>query len=216
VKGKRRAPLSRERAVEVAMALADAGGLEQLTMRSLAKALGVEAMSLYHHAANKDDILDGMVDRIFGEIELPALAAEWKEAMRRRAHSARAVLLRHPWALQLMESRAVPGAANLKHHDAVIGCLRNSGFSVELTAHAYSVLDAYVYGFVHTELQLPFDTGEEAKEVADNIMSRFPAGEYPYLMELAARQVLDPKYTYGSEFGFGLELILDGLERVKR
>jgi AcrR family transcriptional regulator len=214
VKGRRRAPLSRERAVEVAMGLADAGGLEQLTMRSLAKALGVEAMSLYHHAANKDDILDGMVDRIFGEIELPAPAAEWKEAMRRRAHSARAVLLRHPWALQLMESRAVPGPANLKHHDAVIGCLRNSGFSVKLTAHAYSVLDAYVYGFVHTELQLPFDTGEEAKEVADNIMSRFPAGEYPHLMELAARQVLDPKYTYGSEFEFGLELILDGLERV--
>jgi AcrR family transcriptional regulator len=207
--------LSRERAVEVAVRLADAKGIDHLTMRGLAEELGVEAMSLYHHAANKDDILNGMMDLIFGEIELPPMTAEWKEAMRRRAYSAREVLLRHPWALQLMESRAVPGPANLKHHDAVIGCLRHAGFSIALTAHAYSVLDAYVYGFVHTELNLPFDTSEEAQEVAENIMSRFPAGEYPHLMELAAHQVLQqPGYTYGSEFEFGLELILDGLERA--
>jgi AcrR family transcriptional regulator len=198
----------------VAIRLADAAGIEGLTMRKLAEELGVEAMSLYHHAASKDEILDGMVDRIFSEIELPPQAADWKEAMRRRAHSARAVLLRHPWAIRLMESRAAPGPANLKHHDAVIGCLRHAGFSVELTAHAYSVLDAYCYGFVHTELNLPFDTGEEAQEVVDNIMSRFAAGQYPHLMELAAQQVLRPGYTYGSEFEFGLELILDGLERA--
>src|SRR5262245_31661524 len=117
-RAKRRAPLSRERAVEVAMGLADAEGIEGLTMRRLAEELGVEAMSLYHHAANKDDILDGMVDSVFAEIEPTSLTMDWKEAMRRRAHSARAVLLRHPWAIRLMEARATPGPANLQHHDA--------------------------------------------------------------------------------------------------
>lgn len=214
-KAKRREPLSRERAVVMAIGLADAEGLEALTMRRLAEALGVEAMSLYHHAANKDDILDGMVDSIFAEIDVPALTAEWKGAMRGRARSARAVLLRHPWAIRLMESRAAPGPANLKHHDAVIGCLRNAGFSIELTGHAYSVLDAYTYGFVHTELQLPFQSQEETKQVADGIMRRAPACEYPHLMELATRVVMQPGYSYGNEFEFGLELILDGLERAK-
>jgi AcrR family transcriptional regulator len=183
-------------------------------MRRLAEELGVEAMSLYHHAANKDDILDGMVDQVFSEIELTPLTADWKEAMRRRAHSSRAVLLRHPWAIRLMESRAVPGAATLKHHDAVIGCLRHGGFSIELTAHTYSVLDSYTYGFVHTELNLPFNTSEETQEVADGIMSRFPVDQYPHLIELATQHALQPGYTYGSEFEFGLELILDGLERA--
>jgi len=214
-RARRRAPLSRERAVEVAIRLADAEGFERLTMRKLAQELGVEAMSLYHHAANKDDILDGMVDTIFSEIDFTPLTADWKAAMRQRAHSSRAVLLRHPWALRLIESRAAPGAATLKHHDAVIGCLRHAGFSIELTAHAYSVLDSYTYGFVHTELNLPFDTSEGAHQVAEGIMSRFPADQYPHLIELATQQVLNkPGYTYGSEFEFGLELILDGLERA--
>ena len=213
-RAKRRAPLSRERAVEVAVGLADAEGIEGLTMRRLAEELGVEAMSLYHHAANKDDILDGMVDAIFSEIEPTPLTLEWKEAMRRRAHSARAVLLRHPWAIRLMESRAAPGPANLQHHDAVIGCLRHAGFSIALTAHAYSVLDSYIYGFVHTELNLPFQTSEETQQVAEGIMSRFPMDRYPHLVELATQHALRPGYSYGNEFGFGLELILDGLERA--
>ncbi|HYV45845.1 MAG TPA: TetR/AcrR family transcriptional regulator [Myxococcaceae bacterium] len=196
------------------MGLADAEGIERLTMRRLAEALGVEAMSLYHHAANKDDILDGMVDAIFGEIELPPLTADWKEAMRRRAHSARAVLLRHPWAIRLMESRAAPGPANLEHHDAVLGCLRRAGFSLALTGHAYSALDSYTYGFVHTELNLPFQTSEETQQVAEGLMSRFPVDQYPHLIEFATRHVLQPGYSYGNEFEFGLELILDGLERA--
>jgi hypothetical protein len=136
--------------------------------------------------------------------------------MRRRAYSARAVLLRHPWAIRLMESRAAPGPANLEHHDAVIGCLRRAGFSIELTGHAYAVLDSYTYGFVHTELNLPFQTSRETQQVAEGIMSRFPVDQYPHLIELATQHALKPGYSYGNEFDFGLELILDGLERRLR
>lgn len=196
------------------MTLADAGGLDQLTMRRLAEALGVEAMSLYHHVANKDDILDGMVDRVFAEIELTPKTAAWKEAMRRRACSARATLSRHPWALRLMESRASPGPATLAHHDAVLGCLRHNGFSIALTGHAYAVLDSYTYGFVHTEQNLPFQTPEETKTVAAEMMKHFPVDQYPHLVEFAVQRVLQPGYAYGNEFSVGLELILDGLDRA--
>jgi AcrR family transcriptional regulator len=209
-----RQPLSRERALEVARSLADAGGLEQLTMRRLAEELGVEAMSLYHHVPNKDAILDGMVDLVFAEIELPSSALDWKTAMRRRAAAVRAVLLRHPWAIRLMESRKTPGAATLAHHDAVLGCLRGGGFSIALTAHAYAVLDSYIYGFVLTELNLPFQTTEETHEVAGAIFDQLPPGAYPHLAELAIEHVLKPGYTYGAEFEFGLELILAGLARA--
>jgi AcrR family transcriptional regulator len=208
-----RVPLSRERALHVAAALADAGGIGSLTMRKLAQELGVEAMSLYHHVAGKDDILDGMIDIVFGEIELPATGTDWKTAMRRRAHSARTALSRHPWATSLMESRTAPGPATLRHHDAVIGCLRRAGFSIELTAHAYSVLDSYIYGFAHQQINLPFHTAEETMQVADTILRPMPAGEYPHLTELAVEHVLQPGYDYGNEFEFGLGLILDGLER---
>ena len=213
---KTRTPLSRERALEVAVALADAGGIASLTMRRLAQELGVEAMSLYYHVSNKDDILDGMVDRVFGEIELPATTLDWKTAMRRRAHSTRAALRRHPWAISLMESRRAPGPANLRHHDAVLGCLRHAGFSIELTAHAYAVLDSYVYGFARTEASLPFDTPDQTNEVADEIMQGFAAGEYPNLVELTTQHVLQPGYDFGNEFDFGLDLILEGLERASR
>jgi AcrR family transcriptional regulator len=195
------------------VSLADADGIESLTMRKLAQALGVEAMSLYHHVANKGDILDGMIDIVFAEIDLPPAGTDWKTAMRERAHSVRAALSRHPWATSLMESRTAPGPATLRHHDAVIGCLRRAGFSVAMTAHAYSVLDSYIYGFAHQEANLPFDTAEETREVADGIAAQFPAGEYPHLMELTAEHVLLPGYDHGEEFAFGLDLILDGLER---
>jgi AcrR family transcriptional regulator len=208
-----RVPLSRQRALDVAVTLADAGGIGSLTMRRLAQELGVEAMSLYHHVAGKDDILDGMIDIVFSEIELPPAGTDWKTAMRRRAHSARTALARHPWAISLMESRTAPGPATLRHHDAVIGCLRHAGFSIELTAHAYSVLDSYIYGFAHQQINLPFDTAEETEEVADTIMRQLPAGEYPHLVEMAVEHVLQPGYDYGNEFEFGLGLILDGLER---
>jgi AcrR family transcriptional regulator len=212
-KPERRAPLSRQRAVHVAIALADAEGLEFLTMRRLAQELRVEAMSLYHHVANKDDILDGMIDGVFSEIDVPLTTTDWKTAMRRRAHSVRAALSRHPWATSLMESRTAPGPATLHHHDAVIGSLRQAGFSIKMTAHAYSVLDSYIYGFAHQEANLPFDTPAETKEIADAIAGQFPVGEYPHLVELTTQHVLQPGYDHGDEFEYGLELILDGLER---
>ncbi len=210
-----REPLNRERAVRVAVALADAEGIEQLTMRRLAQELGVEAMSLYHHVANKDAILDGMIDHVFGEIELPPTDTDWKTAMRRRTSSARATLSRHPWAISLMESRSAPGLATLRHHDAVLGCLRRGGFSIEMTAHAYSLIDAYLYGFALQELNLPFETPGETQDVASSIMSQVPADAFPHLLELMMKHVLQPGYAYGNEFEFGLGLILDGLEKLR-
>jgi AcrR family transcriptional regulator len=210
-----RIPLTRQRVLEAAVDLADDSGIESLTMRKLGQSLGVEAMSLYYHVANKDALLDGMVDLVFAEIELPTAGTDWRSAMRRRASSARAALRRHPWAIALMESRRTPGSANLRHHDAVIGCLRAAGFSVALTAHAYSLLDAYIYGFALQEASLPFTTPEETAEVAQSIMAAFPADAYPHLAELAVQHVLQPGYDYGDEFEFGLDLILDGLERAR-
>jgi AcrR family transcriptional regulator len=211
-----RVPLSRRRVLGAAVALADRGGVGSLSMRKLAQELGVEAMSLYHHVANKDDLLDGIVDVVFAEIELPAGDADWKSAMRRRAVSAREALRRHPWATALMESRSTPGPANVRHHDAVLGILRNAGFSVELAAHAYSLLDAYIYGFALQEASLPFHTPEETAEVAETIMAELPADEFPHLAEIAREHVLRPGYDYGNEYTFGLDLILDGLDRARR
>ena len=208
-----RAPLTRQRVLETAAGLADRGGLESLTMRKLAQELGVEAMSLYHHVANKHDMLNGLVDLVFSEIELPS-GPGWRPAMRRRAISVREALRRHPWATGLMESRATPGPANLRHHDAVLGVLRAAGFSVELAAHAYALLDSYIYGFALQETGLPFDTPEETAEVAQTIMADFPTGTYPHLTEIAVEHVLQPGYDFGNEFLFGLDLILDGLARA--
>ena len=183
-------------------------------MRRLAQELGIEAMSLYHHFANKDAILDAMVDLVFTEIELPARDGDWQAAMRRRAASVRAALTRHPWASSLLESRTTPGSATLAHHDAVLGCLRGAGFSIELTAHAYALLDSYIYGFVHTELNLPFQTTEQTHEVAKAIFDQLPNGMFPHLVELTTQHVLQPGYAYANEFTFGLELIIEGLERA--
>ncbi|CUR55201.1 Transcriptional regulator, TetR family [metagenome] len=211
-----RAPLSRERAVMVAVGLADAGGIASLTMRKLAAELGVEAMSLYHHVANKDDILDAMVDFVFSEIELPSLTAPWRAAMRARAFSAREVLLAHPWAIGLMDSRATPGQATLRHHDAVLGCLRTSGFEIAMAAHAISLLDSYVHGFVLQEISLPFDASSSLDAEATEMLAQMDTAAFPYLMEIATEHVLQPGYSYADEFPFGLELILDGLERLAR
>jgi AcrR family transcriptional regulator len=210
-----RVPLSKERVLRTAVLLADEGGVAAVTMRKLADKLGVEAMSLYHHVANKDEILDGMVDVVFSEIDLPASGADWKAVMRRRAISVREVLSRHAWAIGLMESRANPGPATLRHHDSVIGTLRRAGFSIAMAAHAFSVLDSYIYGFALQELNLPFDTTREPDEVAENILRQMPADGYPYLAELAVEHVLQPGYAYANEFRFGLDLILDGLERSR-
>src|SRR5215475_9560504 len=214
--GAHRAPLSRDRVLRAAVALADAGGISSVSMRKLGEALGVEAMSLYNHVAGKGDLLDGMIDTVFSEIDLPSGDDDWRTAMRQRAISARQVLRRHPWAIGLMESRTSPGPATLRHHDAVLGCLRRAGFSIELTAHAYALLDSYVYGFALQEASLPFGSGEEAAQVAHQISAQFASGQYPYLTEMATAHVLRPGYDFGDEFAIGLDLILEGLAAAAR
>ena len=210
----RRMPLSRERVLRAAVTLADDGGVQALTMRRVAETLGVEAMSLYRHVANKDDLLDGLVDIVFGEIDLPSDGSDWKSAMRRRAISARDVLTRHRWATTLMESRATPGPATLRHHDAVLGILRAAGFSIEFAAHAFSVLDSYIYGFALQETSLPFGSTDELTEVAESILGGVRPDEYPHLTEFVAQHAMKPGYDFGDEYAYGLDLILDGLERV--
>ena len=173
-------------------------------------------MSLYNHVANKDELLDGMVDLVFSEIELPSSGTDWRVAMRERAISARKALSRHRWAIALMSSRTSPGPATLGHHDAVIGSLRGAGFSVEMAAHAFSALDSYIYGFALQEATLPFgDTEEETAQVAEMISGQFRPDEYPHLTEFTVEHVLRPGYDYGDEFEYGLDLILDGLDRVR-
>ncbi|MFE5702360.1 TetR/AcrR family transcriptional regulator [Rhodococcus koreensis] len=209
-----RVPLTRERVLRAAVDLADDSGVDALTMRRIAQALGVEAMSLYRHVKNKPDLLDGMVDVVFGEIDLPQTGLDWKTAMRRRAISARDVLARHRWATVLMESRATPGPATLRHHDAVLGILRAAGFSIELAAHAFSVLDSYIYGFAMQEASLPFGSSGELADVAVAILGSVRVDEYPHLTEFVTEHAMAPGYDFGDEYEYGLDLVLDGLERV--
>jgi AcrR family transcriptional regulator len=211
---RRRTPLSRAKVLRAALALADRGGLEELTMRKLGQATGVEAMSLYNHVSSKEDVLDGLVDMVFEEIELSCQDGDWKSAMRQRAISAREALSRHRWAIGLMESRTRPGPANLGHHDAVLRCLRQAGFTIEMAGHAYSALDSYIYGFALQQANLPFETGEEAAKVAEVMFRQFPVREYPWLVEFATEHAMKPGYSYAAEFEVGLDLILNGLERM--
>jgi AcrR family transcriptional regulator len=217
-------PLSKERVLRAAVALAARDGIESLTMRRLADELGAGAMSLYHYVPNKEELLDGMVDIVFSEIELPSTDVDWKTAMRRRAISTREVLNRHRWAVGLMESRVTPGPASLRLHDAVLGCLREAGFSIELTIQAYSVQDAYIYGFALQEKSLPFDNAEESAAVAEEQVRQFAelaeerqfgalAEDFPYLAEVVAGHVAKVGYDFAAAFDYGLDLILDALER---
>jgi AcrR family transcriptional regulator len=214
-RARRRVPLTRARVLEAAIKLADQGGIESLSMRKLGQELGVEAMALYYHFASKDEVLDGIVDLVFGEIDLPATGAGWKSAMRQRALSVRDVLSRHRWAISLMESRTNPGPANLRHHDAVIGSLRAAGFDIAMAAHAYSLLDSYIYGFALTKMNLPFDTSEEVAEMAQSMLRPFLLNDYPNLLEMLTEHVMKPGYDYGDEFEYGLDVTLDGFERVR-
>ena len=209
-----RTPLKRERVLRAALVLADTSGIDSLTMRNLGRELGVEAMSVYNHVANKDDILDGIVDLVFGEIELPPDGAEWKPAMRKRAISAHEALLRHPWAASLMQSRTKPGPATLRHHDTVLGTLRKAGFTVVLAARAVSVIDGYVYGFALQQINIPLQTPEQVAEVGEGILRQL-AGAYPHLAEMITEHAMKPGYDYAEEFEFGLDLILDGLEEAR-
>ncbi len=207
-----RPPLSRERVLDGAMRVADSSGLASLTIRSLALELGVKPMSVYHYVAGKDEIIDSIVDRVFGEMDLPAAQGNWRIQMHRRCSSARTVLRRHPWAIPLLQSRTSPGSATLRHLDAVIGCLRGAGFSLELTAHAYALIDAYVYGFAMSEASLPINGPETVSEVAEAMMLQHLAADYPSLLEFTTGHVLQPGYDFGLEFSYGLDLVLDALE----
>lgn len=207
-----RPALSHDRIIDAAVRVADRGGLARVSMRNVGKELRVEAMSLYHHLAGKDALLDGLADWIFTRIELPEPRQPWRSAMIDRAASARSVLSEHSWALGLIESRRSPGPALLRHHDTVLGCLRHNGFSIALASHAFSAIDAYVYGFVLTELNLPFDADEGVDEFVAEVQQRLPADSYPHLAEMITEHVLHRDYVYADEYEFGLDLILDSLE----
>jgi AcrR family transcriptional regulator len=196
-----------------ALALADEIGIDDFTIRRLADVLDVKPMTIYHHVPSKEAIIDGMVDVVFSEIGLPDAALGWKAAVRGRCASARVVLARHRWAAPYMESRTSPGAATLAHHDAVLGCLR-SGMSIEMTAHAYAMLDAFVYGFALQEATLPATAGEEMAQLATEMFEHFPVDKYRHLAEFTTQHVMQPGYDFADEFDFGLDLILDGLERA--
>jgi AcrR family transcriptional regulator len=202
--------------LQAALELADARGFDAISMRNVAKKLGVEAMSLYNHVANKEDIVDGLVDIVFGEIEVATPGTvEWRTAMRQRAISVRAALNRHRWAVGLMEGRMHPGPASLRNHDAVLGCLRESGFSFRAAVHAYSAMDAYIYGFALQERGLPFDAPEETAQVMERQRRNVPnMDDYPYLVE-AAGEFAQAGYDYDTEFEFGLDVVLDGLEQLR-
>lgn len=208
---KSRTPLNKERVLRAAVALADEIGISSLSMRKLGQALGVEAMSLYRHVANKDDVLDGIVDIVASEIEMPSIGGDWKTVMRRRATSAHEVLLRHPWATMLIVSRANVGPAMLRYVDATIGCLREAGFSYELADRAWNAIDNHVYGFTLQELNFPFEP-EEYADVAKAFLPQIPIDDYPYLNGLS-REVIEGRHDGLQDFSFGLDLILDGLER---
>lgn len=208
-----RPPLTRTAVLDAAAALADEVGLNALSMRRLGQALGVEAMSLYNHVPNKEAILDGLVDRVFAEIEPPAQHGHWKQEMRCTAISKREALLRHRWATGLLESRTNPGPANLQHHEAILGCLRNAGFASAEAVHAYSAIDSYVYGFALQQISLPFDSPVEHREVIEQILQSIPVDDYPNLREVAI-ELVSTGYDHSVEFEYGLDLILDGLERA--
>lgn len=205
-----REPVTRERVLRAALDLADEHGLEAVSMRRVGRALGVEAMSLYKHVADKEAILDGIVDLVMVEVEVPTPGGDWRAEIRRSAISVRAALLRHPWAVAVLESRLHPGPARLRFLDATIATLRAAGFSIETTSRAFMALDSHTYGFVMQELAWPFDAAE-APELAA-AMTRELFGGYPGLREmgeLAAAGGTDP------DFAFGLDLLLDGLERLR-
>ena len=208
-----RVRLTRDRVLATAIALADSGGLEALTMRSLGDQLDVEAMSVYRHVSNKEDLLNGMIDAVFAEIELPSHSDDWKSAIRTRSVSLRAGFVRHPWAAGLMDSGTEPGHATLRHHNGVLGVLRNGGFSVTLAAHAFSIIDSYIYGFGLQDKGLPFQSEEESAAMAQTMLVQVDASEFPYLTELIREHALQSGYHHADEFHYALDLVLDALEQ---
>ena len=208
---KERVPLSRDRVLAGAIKVADAGGIGALTIRSLAQELGVKPMSVYHYVTNKDEIIDSIVDLVYSEIDLPVPGGDWRTEMRRRANSARLVLAGHPWATALLQSRLNPGPATLRHHNAFIATLRTAGFSVELTAHAFALIDSYVFGFALSENALPIHGTDSVADTAASMMQFFDAEAYPSLLEFTMEHIMRPDYDFGAEFPYGLTVILDAL-----
>jgi len=213
-RSEKRVPLSRERVIDAAIGLADAQGIEALSMRRLAQELGVEAMSVYHHVANKDEILDGIVEVVLEEFELPQPGAEWKAAVHRTARSAHEVLVRHPWAANLILSGAGTGAARLRYMDSILGSLRQAGFSAEMTDHAYHALDSHIMGFTLWQVGMNLGSDEHLKELAATFLAQLDIAEFPYLAEHVEQHLKPRDPDDSGEFEFGLRLILDGLERL--
>ena len=209
-----RPPLSRERIVKAAVALADEIGFEACSMRKLAEELDAAPMALYRHVASKEDLLDGMIDVVFAEIDVPTGQPDWRAEMRQRAIGTRAALSRHRWANGLMESRTSPGPANSRYHNDFMGCLREAGFPFRQAVHAYNAVQSYTYGFALQEKYLSFETPEESVDVARMTIEEH-AAEYPYLAEVLAEFTSTGGYDYDEEFEIALDLVLDSVEQLR-
>ena len=203
-----RIPLNRERVLQAALKLADETGIDTLSMRRLAQTLGVEAMSLYNHVKNKEDLIDGMVDLVVAEMAVPDVTADWQLEIRRIANSAHCVLISHPWATLMLVSRINVGPAKLRHFDATQGCLVNAGLSPELADQLRNVIDGHIYGFTLQKLLFPLAEGTYA-EAAKHFLPMLPHGVYPHMRALTER-VIDGAYDGMHQFDFGLDLILHG------
>jgi AcrR family transcriptional regulator len=210
-----RIPLSRERILRAAIELADQGGIEALSMRKLGQELGVEAMSLYNHVANKDDLLDGIVEAVTAEIDLPPEGTDWKAAIRHTAIASHEVFLRHRWACNLMMHRPKASTVRMQWMEAVLRTLREAGFSADMTHHAYHALDSHITGFTLWQVNMPFETKAELVDMAQDFMRQIPVDEYPYVIEHAEQHLAPSSPDGATEFEFGLDLILDGLERLR-
>jgi len=208
-----RPPLNRNRILAAAVEIADERGVGAVTMRAVASKLGVEAMSLYNHVANKDDILDGMVDFVVEQIDLPQDVDHWREAMRRRAVSAHQVFGCHPWVPVLLDSRETSGPSGLRYFDWVLGTLMRAGFSMEDAARVFSLLDSYIYGFGIQQFNFSADSDASPEERAETLLAFIPAEQYPYLHRMASH-AMQAGYDAEADFDFGLEIILGGLERI--
>ena len=207
----RRAPLTRDKVLRAALRMADERGLEELSMRKLAQTLKVEAMSLYNHVANKEQILDGLVELVVSEIDLPELGGDWRREMNARACSAHAVLMRHPWATMLLVARMNIGPNMLRYIDATIGCLREAGFSYPMADHAWNALDAYIYGFTLQKLNFPLEPSEYAS-AAQQFLPLIPVEQFPYMHGMSL-EVIAGRHDGMHQLELGIDLLLDGLER---
>ena len=211
-----RARLSRPVLIATGVAIADRDGLEALTIRALANELGSKPMSIYRHVDSKEDLLDGMVDLVIAEMEAADADPDWKAAILRRCRSARAALIRHPWAIPLLESRRNPGPELLRHHEATLAALARGGLSLESMARAYALIDSVVYGFAIQEVNLDVRGREQTSEVSEEVAFELDPGEFPHLMRFAAEHAMRPDYSFGEAFDPGVLMLLDAIERSDR